>query len=257
MTPRFGYRSGVFREWPIERTAAELARLGYDCLELCLERPDVRPETLTEARCRELRKMLDDLGIGLASVSYHGDGDPSHLRLEAQRRAIQVARWLETKIVVINGERIVDRERQWSEHVARFGELCRMADVADVLLAVEPEPLLVVENGQEMLKMIEAVGSPRLKVNLDIGHAQVTDPDLIETILQLGPHIVHLHLEDIKDRVHKHLPFGEGDINFEAVRQALADIGYEGPYVVDLFGPGLDPLEAAKNALKALQRFFA
>ena len=51
-------------------------------------------------------------------------------------------------------------------------------------------------------------------MNLDVGHAAVTDPDPAATIRELGSAIVHLHLEDIRERVHRHLFFGEGDIDF-------------------------------------------
>jgi sugar phosphate isomerase/epimerase len=59
-------------------------------------------------------------------------------------------------------------------------------------------------------------------------------------------------LEDIKDKVHRHLPFGEGDIDFPGVRTALAEIGYSGPLVIDLFGPNMEPIEAAQVALAGL-----
>jgi sugar phosphate isomerase/epimerase len=252
----FGFRTGIFAPWPIEQTAAELARLGFDCLELCLEAPDVRPEDLDEERCSEIRTTLDRLGIDLASVSYHGDREPLAQRRVNQERAVRVAHWLGTQLLVINSEKTTDRERQWQEHVTHFGRLCRLADELDVTLAVEPEPLLVVGSSQDMLDMVDAVGSPRLRVNLDIGHAQITDDDLVASIRRLGSTIVHLHLEDIKGRIHRHLPFGEGDIDFAAVREALADIGYAGPYVVDLFGQEEGPSDVAARALEALHRLF-
>jgi sugar phosphate isomerase/epimerase len=108
-----------------------------------------------------------------------------------------------------------------------------------------------------MARLMQQVGSSRLRVNLDIGHAQVTDDDLAATIRQLGSAIVHLHLEDIKGRVHRHLPFGEGDIDFAAVRRALDEIGYAGPYVVDLFGQSAEPPVVAERALAALRQYFA
>ena len=111
----------------------------------------------------------------------------------------------------------------------------------------------VLTGGTLVLAMLAGVGSSALKVNLDLGHAQVTDDDPIMSIRQLGSNIVHLHLEDIKDRVHKHLLFGQGDIDFVGVRQALVDIGYQGPYVVDLFGLS-DPVTTATEALASLRR---
>ena len=256
MGKRFGYRTGSFRDWPLERTAAELIQLGYDCVEVCLERDDVRPELLTEARCQELRQALDRMGMGLASVSYHADGEPPDQRRENQRRAVQVARWFGADILVLNAERAVDQPRQWAEHVERFRALCGLAEQAAITIAVEPEPLLVVGSSGDMMELMRQVGSPCLKVNLDIGHAQITDDDLIASILALGSDIAHLHLEDIRQRVHRHLLFGEGDIDLAAVRQALDRVGYEGPYVVDLFGPGMEPLRTAELALAGLRRHF-
>ena len=122
----FGFRTGTFRGWPVEQSAARLAWLGYDCVELCLEAPDVRPEYLSESRCREIRRRLDDVGIGLASVSYHGDAESPPQRRANQQRAIGVCRWLGSPILVLNAERTVDRARQWSEHVQHWRELCQL-----------------------------------------------------------------------------------------------------------------------------------
>lgn len=256
MSPQFGFRTGPLR-CTAQEAASSLAELGYDCLELCLEAPDVRPETMTEGRAHELVEAFEKTGIGLASLSYHADREPPAQRAANQEAAVRVAGWMGAQILVINAERSTDQERQWAEHVAHLKRLCVLAEGAGVTLAIEPEPLLVVGSSQDALDLIEAVGSPRLKVNLDVGHAQITDPDLAETVRLLGSQIVHLHLEDIRDRVHKHLPFGHGDINFGALRGALAEVDYRGPYVVDLFGQDVEPSQVAADALAALRRLFA
>lgn len=254
--PQFGFRTGSFRGATAEQAAAELARLGYDAVELCLEAPDVRPEHLDEARSRELRRNLDRLGIDLASVSYHGDNEALADRRANQERAVRVTRWLGASLLVLNAERTTDRDRQWSDLVGHLQRLCRLAEEENVTIAFEPEPLLVVSSSQDMLDLMQAVGSPRLKVNLDVGHAQITDDNPAATIRRLGQNLVHLHLEDIRERVHRHLLFGEGNIDFAAIRQALADVGYQGPYVADLFGLS-DPADTAARALTGMRQLFA
>ena len=255
MSALFGFRTGSLR-CTAEQAAATLAELGYDCLELCLEAADVRPETMTEARAQALLQTFEDLGIGLASLSYHADREPPAQRAANQEAAIRVAAWMGAEILILNAERSVDQERQWAEHVAHLKRLCPLAEQAGVTLAVEPEPLLVIGSSQDALDLIDAVGSNRLKVNLDIGHAVITDPDLADAVRLLGNQIVHLHLEDIAGRVHKHLPIGQGDIDFGALKAALAEIDYQGPYVVDLFGRDLEPRQAATDALAALRQLF-
>jgi len=51
------------------------------------------------------------------------------------------------------------------------------------------------------------------------------------------------------------LLLGDGEIDFAAVRQALLDIHYGGPYVADM--PAFDdPMETARRSLAALRRLF-
>jgi len=169
MTPALGFRTGPFTDLTADQAASELARLGYDCMELCLESPDVRPENMDEAGTLELRRRLDQLPIKLASVSYHGDKDPLPERRKNQERAIHIAHWLGAAILVLNGERVTDLPRQWAEHVDRFQTLSKLAAAQGVTLAIEPEPLLAVGNSMDMAKMLQLVNSPSFKVNLDIG----------------------------------------------------------------------------------------
>jgi sugar phosphate isomerase/epimerase len=253
--PDYGFRTGIFAT-SVKETAQTLKGIGYDCVELCLEREDVRPETLDRVRCLEIRAELDRIGIGPASVSYHADREPLDQRRANQERAVHIAHWMEAEILVLSPERATDVERQWPEHAARFQRLCALADELGVTIAIEPEPLLVVGSSEDAARMIEEVGSPRLAVNLDVGHAYLTDDDLVASIHALGSQIVHLHLEDIAGRVHRHLPFGEGEIDFVAVRQALEQTGYDGPYVVDLFGQDAPSDEVASRALADLRRLF-
>jgi sugar phosphate isomerase/epimerase len=253
---RFGYRTAGFPGWPVEKAAAQMAQLGYGSVEICLEGTDVRPELMDSKRCAEIRRTVDSLGMNVASVSYHGDSEAPADRLANQHRAIEVAHRLGVDILVINSERTIDHARQWAEHVERFKTLCAAAAGLGVRIAVEPEPLLVVGSSQDMLDMLALVNSPALKVNFDVGHAQVTDDDPAASIRLLGSAIVHVHLEDIKDRVHRHLIFGDGDIDFVAMRQALSDVQFNGPLVVDLFGRE-DPVAAAQHAIAALQTALA
>lgn len=255
--PSFGFRTGIFHDRPVKDTAAQLVEIGYDCLELCLEAPDVRPEKLDAAQCRQIRTWLDEAGIALASLSYHADREPAAQRRANQERAVRAAAWMGCPILVLNPERAVGHAHQWAEHVAHFQHLCALAGELEVTIAIEPEPLLVVASSADAARMIAQVGSPRLCANLDIGHAFLTDHDLPASIRLLGHRIVHLHLEDMARGVHRHLPFGEGDIDFVAVRDALDEIGYVGPYVVDLFGQDRPPEEVATEALRGVRERFA
>src|SRR5690606_23532619 len=71
--------------------------------------------------------------------------------------------------------------------------------------------------------------------NYDVGHGAVLGEDPAAAVRTLGPYLSNVHLEDIKGRMHKHLMFGEGDIDFKALFAALREIGYRGDLTPDLY----------------------
>jgi sugar phosphate isomerase/epimerase len=89
--------------------------------------------------------------------------------------------------------------------------------------------------------------------NFDVGHSFVAGEDPARAIRELGPHLSNIHLEDIKDRVHRHLLFGQGDVDFRAVFAALKEIGYTGDLTPDLY-----PFKnESRNALRASAELLA
>lgn len=256
---KFGFRTGGFRGWKIEAILEELARIGFDGAELCLESADMRPENFTPARANEIIRLMDEIGLEIASVSYHADAEPVDQRISNTSKSVEVAEWLGADVLIINAERVRDgeKEQQWRNLVDRMKKLTAFAERRGVNVAIEPEPLLVVGDTDDVIRMMDAVGSPNLKVNLDVGHAYITDASLSDSIRKLGNAIVHTHIEDIKDKVHNHLELGQGDIDFAAMHTAFMEIGYDGYYVVDLFRLGDDPSGVAARTLTALRERFA
>lgn len=255
---RLGFRTGGFVGWRTEQILRELRDAGYDGVELCFEHADVRPEEMTPERAEAIQREADDLGIEIASVSYHADGEEPKLRQENRKRIVRLAPCFRTDVFIINSRRTeLGREaEQWREFRRELDELVPLAEPHGLRLAVEPEPGMFVAGLTEMERLIEEVASPLLAVNLDIGHAYITDADLSESIRGLGRRIVHLHIEDIARKEHKHLLPGEGDIDFPSVGAALAEIGYTGYHTVDLFPISDSPAEWARKAERATRAAF-
>jgi sugar phosphate isomerase/epimerase len=81
--------------------------------------------------------------------------------------------------------------------------------------------------------------------------------DPAEAARRLGPHIRHVHLEDIAaTREHKHLVPGRGAIDFGSVLGALAEAGYDGWVTVELYPYETEAREVAEEALLYLARWF-
>jgi sugar phosphate isomerase/epimerase len=254
---KLAFRTGGFGSWKMDRILEELRGIGYSGVELCLEHSEHRPEKMNADLIQRTRQQLDRLGLGIASASYHADGEDMATRLPNTFRAIDIAADLGTDILVVNAERAKPETKkpQFEQVVERFKKLCEQAEKRRVTLAVEPEPGLIINDTPDMLELMRRVGSKRLAVNLDVGHAVCVGESLPATIRTLGKAIVHTHLEDIAARVHKHLLPGDGDINFAAMFQAFDEIGYNGYYTVDLFAISDNPSGWARSALERLRLY--
>ena len=256
---KIGFRTAGFCEWPIAEALKLLADLGYDGVEICLEHPDCRPEKLTKPDAAYLAKMCSDAGLQVASVSYHADAEEPQLRRENTLRALGLASAFGADVFIVNGRRLEPgaEERAWTELTGLLGLLLTGAEIHGLRVAIEPEPGLAVGNTVEMKALLDRTGNPHLAVNLDVGHAFLTDPDVCESIRLLGPAIAHTHVEGMAAGVHKHLLPGEGDLDLVAVCRTLAEIGYDGYCTIDLFNIADDPAGWAAFALEAMREIMA
>ncbi|MDA7791739.1 TIM barrel protein [Opitutales bacterium] len=96
------------------------------------------------------------------------------------------------------------------------------------------------------LDILNAVGSPRVKLLFDVYHVQIMDGDVIRRIGECGDMIGHVHTAGNPGR-------GELDhsqeLNYPPIMQALLDIGYKG-FVGQEFIPTGDPLTSLRQAVE-------
>ena len=93
--------------------------------------------------------------------------------------------------------------------------------------------------------VVQAVGSPRLKILYDVYHAQIMEGDVIRTIREHIDRIGHFHTGGVPGR---HEIDGTQELNYAAVCKAIADAGYRG-YVGQEFVPARDPLTSLREAI--------
>jgi len=105
---------------------------------------------------------------------------------------------------------------------------------AGLKIAIEQEPEHVIHRADQLLALCRAFEGD-VFANYDVGHGVVAGENPADAVRLLGPYISNLHLEDIKGRTHKHLMFGEGDVDFRGLFAALREIGYAGDVTMDLY----------------------
>lgn len=103
------------------------------------------------------------------------------------------------------------------EVIRRLRRVAPKAEKQNVTLALESWL-----SAWEHMDILQKVGSPAVKVYYDLGNSHSQGYDITEEIRFLKNNIAEVHAKDYK------FIFGQGKVNFPAVRSAFDDIGYSG-----------------------------
>lgn len=90
--------------------------------------------------------------------------------------------------------------------------------------------------------LVEAVGSPYLRMNLDLYHAQIDEGNLIQLVERSLPFVGEIQIADVPGRREP----GTGEIHYPAVAAALHRLGYTGVVSMEALASG-DPVEALER----------
>ena len=168
--------------------------------------------------------------------------------------AVDVAAALEADVSFWSGT----GDAPWATLVEGCRTLCGWAAGKGVRLAFEPEPGMLVDTMDKYERLFDDVAHPAFGLTLDIGHLQCMGEWPIAAHIERWRHVLwNVHLEDMRVGKHDHLPFGEGEIDFPPVFDALKRVGYTGGLHVELSRHSHDAVETARRSLDFLRRMIA
>ena len=229
---------------------------GFKYLNLSLN--DDRSQLSREGE--EWRRMVNDvgeaaakMGIGLIMAhapytdpeSYFNDRDSFIRSIE---RCIEGCALLGIKDLVVHGSPYrsnLNKQQFFDEINELYHLILPAAEKYGINILLEnfyEHPLL--SNGQDLLELHRLINHPLVYVCWDTGHAGVQKVDQYESIISLGKKLRGLHISDNDGKWDWHTGPFIGDINFDPVMQALADIDYSGYFnfeVVRIFMPEREP----------------
>jgi sugar phosphate isomerase/epimerase len=124
----------------------------------------------------------------------------------------------------------------WKHLAEALTPVLDAATHAGIPLAVEPEPGHLLATLADFHHLRRLLGDPpALGLTLDIGHCQCLEPlPPADCVRAAAPWLRHVQIEDMRRGHHEHLPFGDGEIDFPPVLEALAATGYQALTVVEL-----------------------
>ncbi|MDX6301943.1 MAG: hydroxypyruvate isomerase, partial [Nocardioidaceae bacterium] len=143
-------------------------------------------------------------------LNLHGTGlDPSGLPVVPVTE-VTGAMWL--------------RARDTLARIADLGEQHGVVFCLENLNTEVDHPGVPFARAADTLVLVEAVGSPHLRMMLDLYHAQIGEGNLIALLERAGELIGEIQVADVPGRCEP----CTGEINYPAIAQALVRLGYPG-----------------------------
>jgi L-ribulose-5-phosphate 3-epimerase len=268
-----GYNTNGLSEHDLLDAIRLLADLGYQSVAISINHHTLNPfHAGWERQCDEARTLLER--HGMRSVVETGarflldpwrkheptlvsrEPEARRRRVEFLRHAVDAAARLGSDCVSCwsgvvrddaGDERVLERLTEGLRQVLAY------AEQHGVVVGFEPEPGMFVDTTARFERLLNWIDAPHLRLTLDVGHLYCQgEVPIADYIARCGPRIVNVHIEDMKAGVHEHLMFGEGEMDFPPILQALRATGYRGGVHVELSRHSHVGPDAARQAFEFL-----
>ena len=125
-------------------------------------------------------------------------------------------------------------EQAWERSQAEIRKLIPLAEKHDVMIAVEEVWNKFLLTARDFRQYIDEFNHPLVRAYFDVGNiVHYAVPE--HWIHELGSRIVKVHLKDYSRR-QGFVNLGDGDVDWTAVREAFAAVGYNAEATVELRG---------------------
>jgi hydroxypyruvate isomerase len=128
------------------------------------------------------------------------------------------------------------------ERLAALGERAGRVFTLENLNTAVDHPGTPFARAADTIALVEAVGSPHLRLNLDLYHAQIGEGNLVQLVERALPLVGEIQVADVPGRCEP----GTGEIHHPAVAAALDRLGYSGVVALEGWASG-DPAEALRR----------
>jgi len=243
------FEGGLEATLPVVDAMTQAKELGFDAIELCVASQGVLTHETSQQECEQIVAKAGELGIEIASVASGeswgcspSDDDPA-VRvkiIDFTKQALQVTKWLGTDaylfvpgavdVFFLENSPVVPYDLCYDRARVAIATLAPIARRLGVVIGIENVWNKFLLSPLEMRDFIDSFGSPAVGAYFDVGNVLLTGyPE--HWIKILGERIVRVHVKDFKKSVGTAEGFVdmlEGDVDFEAVKSALAAVGYDG-----------------------------
>ncbi|MFV2065886.1 MAG: sugar phosphate isomerase/epimerase family protein [Pirellulales bacterium] len=267
------FEGGLEATLPVVDAMTQAKELGFDAIELCVASTGVLTHEATQAQCEAIVAKANELGIEIASTASGEswgcsptDDDPAVRSkiVEFTKMALQVAKWLGTDaylfvpgavdVFFLEDSPVVPYDVCYERSKAAVQQIIPTAEKLGVTLGIENVWNKFLLSPLEMRDFIDSFDSTAVGSYFDVGNVLLTGYPQ-HWIQILAKRIVRVHVKDFKmsvGTVEGFVDMLEGDVDFQACKAALAEVGYDGYVTAEMlpYQPGRP--EKTAEAMKTL-----
>ena len=218
---QLSFSTNAFVKYSVLEAVERIAAVGYEGVELLADVPHLYADSVAETDLERLKALLDRTRLQVANINantaagYYGstfweplfepslahpDPDLRRWRIDYSKKCVDIAVALGAPTVSITSGRPVSGILPEESLVLLHGALHELLDYAaerSIRIGIEYEPGLLIERYEELAALIDAMGSPNLGANLDLGHSHVLGEDHETVISGLGPSVFHVDRKSV------------------------------------------------------------
>ena len=237
----------------LKHLAPRVAEIGFDWIEVPLE-------SLDDLNFLEASALIKDAGLEVSACAAMGpDRDLIHPEVGIRENGMHYLRGCVDACEILGATNLVgplysavgrtwqqtpaERAKDLDILVDNLGTLTDYASDHGVVLCVEPlnrfETSFINLAGQA-IEVVDRVDHPACQIMLDTFHMNIEEKSLGDAIRLVGSRLKHVHTCE-NDRGAP----GSGNVTWDEVSQALKDINYKGPVVIESFTPEVKSIARA------------
>lgn len=255
------FEGGLEAGLDIVEAMKKAKELGFDSIELCIASQGVLTHQTTKAQCQDMAASAKDIGIEISSVASgqswtnsptSNDPEIQDEIVEFTKKAIEITGWLGTDayllvpgavdVFFMPEAEVIPYDVCYQRAKEFASKLVATAQDTNVSICIENVWNKFLLSPLEMRDFIDSFGSDKIGCYFDVGNVLLTGyPD--QWIKILGKRIKRVHIKDFKKSigtVDGFVDLLEGDVDFTAVKKALAEISYHGYVTAEMipYQPG-------------------
>jgi Sugar phosphate isomerases/epimerases len=217
-------------------------KVGYEGMELSIVRGltnILALDYMDDYVIKQVNELSQELSFPITALACHQNYALDDLTYHAQKKLLEVAPKYNTDVVIMSTF-LPFEEREGHPEVydmltKRTKELCNVAEVNGVKIAIEVEPNQLFHNLKQFFDMADKVNSPAFKLNFDVGHMYLSEVDVIKAIDASKDFIVYSHIDNMCMGEHCHKLPWEGEIDLLPIYRKLKETCYDGAVSLDIY----------------------